>query len=102
MARVEKKPLLLNFVPEGHYYWVLNVEYNIIDDLDRPKEIGTFKIDVGNAQRFDIHYANEKGEREYLEIINTAVTGELERYLLALLDPAVGWEDKARKQMPPV
>ena len=22
MARVEKKPLLLNFVPEGHYYWV--------------------------------------------------------------------------------
>ena len=102
MARVEKKPLLLNFVPEGHYYWVLNVEYNIIDDLDRPREIGTFQIDVGNAQRFDIHYANEKGEREYPVIIHTAVIGGLERYLFALLDSAVQMERQGKKPMLPV
>jgi threonyl-tRNA synthetase len=102
MARVEKKPLLLNFVPEGHYYWVLNVEYNIIDDLDRPREIGTFQIDVGNAQRFDIHFANEKGEREYPVIIHTAVLGGLERYLFALLDSAVRMERQGKKPMLPV
>ncbi|OLD44630.1 threonine--tRNA ligase [archaeon 13_1_40CM_2_52_4] len=102
MARVEKKPLLLNFVPEGHYYWVLNVEYNIIDDLDRPREIGTFQIDVGNAQRFDIHYTNEKGEREYPVIIHTAVIGGLERYLFALLDSAVRMERQGKKPMLPV
>ena len=102
MALVEKKPLLLNFVPEGHYYWVLNVEYNIIDDLDRPREIGTFQIDVGNAQRFDIHYANEKGEREYPVIIHTAVIGGLERYLFALLDSAVRMERHGKKPMLPV
>jgi threonyl-tRNA synthetase len=102
MARVEKKPLLLNFVPEGHYYWVLNVEYNIIDDLDRPREIGTFQIDVGNAQRFDIHYADEKGEREYPVIIHTAVIGGLERYLFALLDSAVRMERQGKKPMLPV
>ena len=102
MARVEKKPLLLNFVPEGQYYWVLNVEYNIIDDLDRPREIGTFQIDVGNAQRFDIHYANEKGEREYPVIIHTAVIGGLERYLFALLDSAVRMERQGKKPMLPV
>ena len=102
MALVEKKPLLLNFVPEGHYYWVLNVEYNIIDDLDRPREIGTFQIDVGNAQRFDIHYANEKGEREYPVIIHTAVIGGLERYLFALLDSAVRMERQGKKPMLPV
>ena len=102
MARVEKKPLLLNFVPEGHYYWVLNVEYNIIDDLDRPREIGTFQIDVGNAQRFDIHYANEKGERVYPVIIHTAVIGGLERYLFALLDSAVRMERQGKKPMLPV
>ena len=102
MARVEKKPLLLNFVPEGHYYWVLNVEYNIIDDLDRPREIGTFQIDIGNAQRFDIHYANEKGEREYPVIIHTAVIGGLERYLFALLDSAVRMERQGKKPMLPV
>src|SRR6266571_3341883 len=102
MARVEKKPLLLNFVPEGQYYWVLNVEYNIIDDLDRPREIGTFQIDVGNAQRFGIHYANEKGEREYPVIIHTAVIGGLERYLFALLDSAVRMERQGKKPMLPV
>ena len=102
MAKVEKKPVLLNFVPEGHYYWVLNVEYNIIDDLDRPREIGTFQIDVGNAQRFDIHFANEKGEREYPVIIHTAVLGGLERYLFALLDSAVRMERQGKKPMLPV
>jgi threonyl-tRNA synthetase len=102
LVSVEKKPILLNFVPDGIYYWVLNVEYNIIDDLDRPREIGTFQIDVGNAKRFDIHYANEKGERIYPVIIHTAVLGGLERYLFALLDTAVRMERQKSKPMLPV
>jgi threonyl-tRNA synthetase len=102
LVKVEKKPILLNFVPEGIYYWVLNVEYNIIDDLDRPREIGTFQIDVGNAKRFDIHYANEKGERVYPVIIHTAVLGGLERYLFTLLDNAVRMEKQGKKPMFPV
>ena len=102
LVRVERKPILINFVPEGIYYWVLNVEYNIIDDLDRPREIGTFQIDVGNAKRFDIHYTNEKGERVYPVIIHTAVIGGLERYLFALLDSAVRMEKQGKKPMLPV
>lgn len=102
LVKVEKKPILINFVPEGIYYWVLNVEYNIIDDLDRPREIGTFQIDIGNAKRFDIHYTNEKGERVYPVIIHTAVLGGLERYIFALLDTAVRMEKKGRKPMLPV
>jgi len=102
LVKVEKKPILLNFVPDDIYYWVLNVEYNIIDDLDRPREIGTFQIDIGNAKRFDIHYANEKGERVYPVIIHTAVIGGLERYLFALLDTAVRMEKQGKKPMLPV
>ena len=102
LVKVEKKPILLNFVPEGIYYWVLNVEYNIVDELDRPREIGTFQIDVGNAKRFDIHYANDKGERVYPVIIHTAVLGGLERYLFALLDTAVRMEKQGKKPMLPV
>ena len=102
LVRVEKKPILLNFVPEDVFYWVLNVEYNIIDDLDRPREIATFQIDIGNAKRFDIHYANEKGERVYPIIIHTAVLGGLERYLFTLLDSAVRMERQKKKPMLPV
>jgi len=102
LVKVEKKPILLNFVPEGLYYWVLNVEYNIIDDLDRPREIGTFQIDVGNAKRFGITYADEKGEKQFPVIIHTAVIGGLERYLFTLLDSAVRLERQGRKPMLPV
>src|SRR5438876_857704 len=101
-VKVDEKPILLNFVPEGLYYWVLNVEYNIIDDLDRPREIGTFQIDVGNAKRFGISYADEKGEKQFPVIIHTAVIGGLERYLFTLLDSAVRLERQGRKPMLPV
>jgi threonyl-tRNA synthetase len=102
LAKVEKKPILLNFVPEGLYYWVLNVEYNIIDDLDRPREIGTFQIDIGNAKRFGISYTDEKGEKQFPVIIHTAVIGGLERYLFTLLDSAVRLERQGKKPMLPV
>src|SRR5438874_7159302 len=102
LVKVEKKPILLNFVPEGLYYWVLNVEYNIIDDLDRPGESGNFKIAVGNAKRFGISYADEKGEKQFPVIIHTAVIGGLERYLFTLLDSAVRLERQGKKPMLPV
>ena len=101
LVRVEKKPILLSFVPEGIYYWVLNVEYNIIDDLDRPREIGTFQIDIGNAKRFGIAYTDEKGEKQFPVIIHTAVIGGLERYLFTLLDSAVRLERAGKKPMLP-
>jgi threonyl-tRNA synthetase len=102
LVKVEKKPILLNFVPEGLYYWVLNVEYNIIDDLDRPREIGTFQIDIGNAKRFGIAYTDEKGEKQFPVIIHTAVIGGLERYLFTLLDSAVRLERQGKKPMLPI
>src|SRR5881296_251526 len=102
LVKVEKKPILINFVPDGIYYWVLNVEYNIVDDLERPREIATFQIDVGNAERFGISYTNEKGEKQFPVIIHTAVLGGLERYLFALLDSAVRLEREGKKPMLPV
>ena len=101
LIKVEGKPILINFVPENVYYWVLNVEYNIIDDLDRPREIATFQIDVGNAERFGISYANDKGEDIFPVIIHTAVLGGLERFLFTLLDSAVRLERSGKKPMLP-
>lgn len=102
LTKVEEKPILINFVPENVYYWVLNVEYNIIDDLDRPREIATFQIDIGNAERFGISYANEKGEKIFPVIIHTAVLGGLERFLFTLLDSAVRLERGGKKPMLPI
>lgn len=88
LVEMEGKPVLLHFVPEGKYYWFLNIEYNIIDELGRPREIGTFQIDFGNAERFGITYVDENGERKYPVIIHTALIGSIERYIFAVLDTA--------------
>ncbi len=61
LARREGKPILVRIMPEQKYYWVLNVEFHIVDELRRPREIATFQFDVGNAQRFGIKYRDENG-----------------------------------------
>ncbi len=98
----EGKPALLNFVPEGIYYWVLNIEYHIIDELERPREIATFQIDIGNAKRFGISYADDKGEKQFPPIIHTAVIGSVERYLFTVLDECARTEKNGGKPSLPV
>jgi threonyl-tRNA synthetase len=93
---VEKKPVLLSFVPESIYYWVINVEYTIIDELGRPREIATFQIDVGNARRFGISYTDPNGNKQYPPIIHSALIGTVERYIFAALDTAVGMEKEGK------
>ena len=95
LLEVEGKPVLLCFVPK-RYYWVINVEYNIIDELGRPCEIATFQIDVGNAERFGITYTDRDGSRKHPIIIHTALIGTVERYLFALLDTAVKAERRGK------
>jgi threonyl-tRNA synthetase len=102
LVRRERKPALLNFVPEGIYYWVLNIEYHIIDELERPREIATFQIDIGNAKRFGISFVDERGEKEFPPIIHTAVIGSIERYLFTVLDQCARIEGKGGKPSLPL
>ncbi len=84
----DEYPALVAVIPSGIYYWVLNVEYHIIDNLNRPREIATFQIDVGNSKRFDITYVDEAGNKKYPVIIHTAIIGSIERYIYMIFDSA--------------
>ncbi len=92
LARREGKPILVRILPSQKYYWVLNVEFHIIDALGRPREVATFQIDVGNAQRFGIKYFDEQNQPKYPVIIHTAILGSVERYLYAVFDTAAKQE----------
>jgi threonyl-tRNA synthetase len=97
IVRKHNKPALLHFYPEGiNYYWTVNIEYHILDDMKRAREIGTVQIDVGNAQRFGITYTDEEGKKQYPIILHTAVIGTIERYLYMILDTAVQMEAKGK------
>jgi len=90
MVAREKKPVLLCFYPPGkNYYWVLNVEYMIIDKMKRPREIGTVQIDVGNADRFGIKYTDSDNTRKPVVLLHTAMIGSIERYLYLMFDSAM-------------
>ncbi len=97
IVRKHEKPALLHFYPEGiNYYWTVNIEYHILDDLKRAREIGTVQIDIGNAQRFGITYTDEAGKKVFPVILHTAIIGTIERYLYMLFDTAVRMESQGK------
>ncbi len=97
LLRKHGRPALLHFYPEGvNYYWTINIEYHIMDQMKRAREIGTVQIDIGNAERFDITYAGTEAERHHPVILHTAVIGTIERYLYTILDTAVMMESQGR------
>ncbi|MEM1598466.1 MAG: threonine--tRNA ligase [Pyrobaculum sp.] len=96
LAKREGKPILVRILPGQKYYWVLNVEYHIVDELNRPREIATFQIDVGNAQRFGIKYVDEQNQTKYPVIIHTAIIGSVERYLYAVFDTMAKLEKQGK------
>lgn len=90
LCKKHGRPALIHFYPEGvNYYWTVNIEYHMLDQMGRAREIGTVQIDIGNSRRFGITYADEKAEKEYPIILHSAVIGTIERYMYALLDTAV-------------
>ena len=91
-VKKEGKPVLVSLIPGGIYYWVLNVEYHIIDNLKRPREIATFQIDIGNGERFGITYIDENDQKRYPVIIHTALIGSIERYIYMVFDTAAQLE----------
>ncbi len=97
ICRKHKRPALIHIYPEGiNYYWTVNIEYHLLDQMKRPREIGTVQIDVGNAARFGITYSDENGEKQYPVILHCAVIGSIERWLYTLLDTAVAIERSGR------
>ncbi|MHA1579711.1 MAG: threonine--tRNA ligase [Candidatus Freyarchaeota archaeon] len=103
LARTKNKNLLICFYPPGvNYYWSINNEYHILDDLNRPREIGTVQIDFGNSRRFGIKYTDADGTEKYPYILHSAVIGTIERYLFTLFDTAVKRKKEGKPPMLPV
>ena len=103
LVRERGRPALLHFYPDGvNYYWTINIEYMMVDEGRRPREIGTVQIDIGNAGRFGIRYADEEGRPNYPIILHTAIIGTIERYLYMVFDAAIKKEKSGSKGFLPV
>ncbi len=90
----EKYPVLICVYPPGaNYYWLLNIEYHIVDELGRAREIGTVQMDFGNAERFGITYVDENGKKKNPIILHSAILGTIERFMYTLFDNLVKEEN---------
>lgn len=79
--------ILVAIIRDGQdRYWIINVDYKIIDQLGQSREICCIQIDVGNASRLGIQYEDKNNKKHFPAIIHSAVPGGIERYLYMLFD----------------
>jgi threonyl-tRNA synthetase len=71
---------------EKDRYWIVNVDFKIVDALGKSREIACIQVDIGNAKRLGIEYLNKEGVKVNPVIIHSAVPGGIERYIYMALD----------------
>ncbi|MDD1752777.1 MAG: threonine--tRNA ligase [Methanotrichaceae archaeon] len=88
LVDVVKKPVLIEMWDERFFYFVLKFEFNFIDTMDKASALSTVQIDVENAERYDIAYVDEKGEKKRPILLHCSPSGAIERVMYALLEKA--------------
>ena len=82
------KPILIEMWDHRFFYFVLKFEFNFVDALDKASALSTVQIDVENAERYDIKYVDENGEKKRPLILHCSLSGAIERCIYALLEKA--------------
>jgi threonyl-tRNA synthetase len=86
LAKLAGKPILIELWNERYYYFIIKFEFNVIDSMNKASALSTVQIDIENAERFNITYTDEKGEKHYPYILHTSISGSIDRCLYALLE----------------
>ena len=84
--RLNKDVLVQILQDDKSRYWIINVDYKLMDKLGQSREICCIQIDVENAKRLNISFQDENGKNSNPIIIHSAVPGGIERYIYMLCD----------------
>ncbi|MBC7120104.1 MAG: threonine--tRNA ligase [Candidatus Methanosuratus sp.] len=97
LLRIVGKPALIEVLPEMKHYWVLKHEYQAIDSVGGNTQLVTVQLDVEDAARYGIEYADESGKKRGCIILHSSL-GSIERWMGAILEQAA--RDQARGKVP--
>lgn len=87
IAKRRDKPVLVEVRRDDvGRYWIVDVDYSIVDSFEQVREIGCIQIDIGNAERLDIKYKDSKNKFHHPVIIHAAVPGGIERFIYLAID----------------
>lgn len=102
LAKLAGKPILVELWNERYFYFVMKFEFNVIDSMKKASALSTVQIDVENGKRFDITYADEKGEKQHPYILHTSISGSIDRNVYALLEREAIKISQGKKPMLPL
>lgn len=102
LAKQMNKPVLVEMWKERFFYFVLKWEFNFVDNLDKASALSTDQIDIENAERYDITYVDEKGEKRHPLILHCSPSGAIERCVYAMLEKAYREQKKGNVPMLPL
>jgi threonyl-tRNA synthetase len=66
----------------------LKWEFNFLDNLNKASALSTDQIDIENAERYDMTYVDENGEKQYPLVLHCSPSGAIERGVYAMLEKA--------------
>jgi len=96
------KPVIVEMWEERFFYFVLKFEFNYIDSLDKASALSTVQIDVENAERYDITYVDQSGNKQRPIILHCSPSGAIERCIYGLLEKEAMASEKGAVPMLPV
>jgi threonyl-tRNA synthetase len=99
LVNIVDKPVLIEMWDERFFYFVLKFEFNFVDTLNKASALSTVQIDVENAERYDINYIDEHGERKRPILLHCSPSGAIERVMYALLEKAARETELGRLPM---
>ena len=94
LAKMNEKPMLIEIWEERFFYFITKWEFNFVDNMNKAAALSTDQIDIENAERYDITYVDEKGERKHPLILHCSPSGAIERCVYAMLEKAFREQQK--------
>jgi threonyl-tRNA synthetase len=74
---------------DGAFYGP-KVDFDVLDSIGRPWQLGTIQLDYNNPERFDLTYVGEDNNAHRPVVIHRAVSGSLERFIAILIEHFAG------------
>jgi threonyl-tRNA synthetase len=90
------RPVMIEIWDKKFFYFILKLEWNFVDALDKASCLSTDQIDVENAERYGIRYTDKDNKKKHPVILHMSPSGSIERVIYALLEKAY-MENKSGK-----
>ena len=91
LLRYSKKPALIEVLSEMKHYWAVKHEFQGIDSVGGAVQLSTVQLDVEDAERYGIVYADADGKKKGCIICHSSI-GSIERWIYVLLEEALKHE----------